>query len=144
MNLSDLPESKIESALDSMGLINGVVVDGEIVDNFKVQIAHYDDTDVGLDEDERMLSIMVNGENNTGLSAQHMDLNCTIYIGGLKNSADMIVTRMVAESFMSALRDSDYYDRCGVFEFIPSGVFGPVMSNERPVYTLTTRVLLNR
>jgi hypothetical protein len=141
--IADLPETKFEALLSELGLLGPLSIDGGTVPALTVQVGQY--ITQNLAKNERCLAIMASGSNNVGTSNRYDDTNMTVVISGKEDTADMIVVKMIANTFYQAFVDADRSASGDIMGLVPQGVTGPFYDDTgRVSYEVNTGVLLTR
>ena len=148
-DVAELPESKLEALLSTLGLLGSLDIGGAELAPLVVQIAQYNPGAAGISSSDRVLAIIASGSNNIDNSFQYDDLNVTIVISSIADRTDAINAKMIAMLTNDTL--TDYKDASAasgdgdIFGLIPSGVNGPFYEdNGRVVYEISLSLLINR
>ena len=148
-DVAELPESKLEALLSTLGLLGSLDIGGVALAPLVVQIAQYNPGTPSTTSNDRILAIIASGSNNIANSVQYDDLNVTIVISSIADRTDSINAKMIALLISDTLTDykdaSVTPDDGDIFGLIPSGVNGPFYEDGgRVVYEVSLSLLINR
>jgi hypothetical protein len=141
--VADLPEARLKTMLDELGLLDPLDIDGNTLPALTVQLGQY--LPEKLDKDERAVAIIANGENNVLDSAFYSDTNAVMIISGQEDRSDLVNAKLLAYTFNETIvKAGESSDGC-VFGLIPTGVQGPFYEESgRVAFEVSTRMLINR
>lgn len=142
---NDLPETKLKDLLTDLGLLSGLTIDGNEIDDPQIQLTQLV-TDRAK-KDERIICLMCFGLNNAGSSDVYTSNNASLIVTSQEDRSDMINARMIAVHIQNELKTfvADDDTECDdIFGITVNGVTGPYYEkDDRVSFELSLTLLIN-